>query len=115
MKQEIHNDLSRFGKKRVAIWGAGHQALAIMSLAELKDNIKYVVDSAPFKQDRYTPATHIPIVSPNALSIDPVDGIIVMAASYSDEIVNIIKRDYKNKMDVVVFKDFGLEAIKQNG
>lgn len=73
--------------KSAAIWGAGHQALATMAMLRLNaDKIKYVVDSAPSKQGRYTPVTHIPIVPPHTLETDPVDALIVMCGSYTEEV-----------------------------
>ena len=109
IKREIENFIDRFDKKQVAIWGASHQALAIISLTNIKDRIKYVVDSATFKQGKYTPATHIPIVAPEMLVKEPVEAIIVMAASYSDEVVKIIRDKYSNKIAVAVLRDYGLE------
>lgn len=111
LKNEINEYIGRFGDKKVAVWGAGHQALAVISLADLKDKIRYVVDSAPFKQGKYTPATHVPIVSSDALRSDPVDAVIVMAASYSDEIVKILKRDFDKNMDIAVLRNFSLEKV----
>jgi len=111
LKNEIEEYISRFKDKEVAIWGAGHQALAIISLVNLADKIKYVVDSAPFKQGKYTPATHIPIVSPDALDSDPVDAVIVMAASYSDEVVRIIRQKFDRNINVSILRDFGLEEV----
>ena len=35
LRDEIHAYIRRFSPKRVAIWGAGHQALALMSLLDL--------------------------------------------------------------------------------
>ena len=72
------------------------------------DKIKYVVDSAPFKQRKFTPATHIPIVSPDKLISDPVDAIIVMAGSYSDEVVKIVRKEYNIK-NVAVLTNSGLK------
>jgi len=111
LKNEIEAYIHRFEDKKVAIWGAGHQALAIISLINLADKIKYVVDSAPFKQGKYTPATHIPIVSPEALGSDPVDAVIVMAASYSDEVAMIIRQKFDRNIDISILRDFGLEAV----
>jgi SAM-dependent methyltransferase len=108
---DIKAYVSRFGAKRVAVWGAGHQALAILALTGVADSIRYVVDSAPFKQGRYTPATHVPIVAPEALHTDPVDAVIVMAASYSDEVAGIIRRELDRSMAVAVLRDFGLEMV----
>ncbi|NQT30028.1 MAG: methyltransferase domain-containing protein [Candidatus Saganbacteria bacterium] len=106
---EIQEYLCRFSNKNVAIWGAGHQALAIIALANLAGKIKYVVDSATFKQGKYTPATHIPIVSPETLKKEPVDAVIVMAASYSDEVTKIIRQNYDPNIKIAILRDFGLE------
>jgi ABC-type Fe3+-hydroxamate transport system substrate-binding protein len=94
LKSALHQFIDQFPDKTVAIWGAGHQALAVMSLTALGDKIKYVVDSAPFKQDKYTPATHVPILSPEYLDIDIPEAIIVMAASYTSEVVALIQQHY---------------------
>ena len=75
VKKDLHDYIDAFD--RVAVWGAGHQALAVMALADLGKKICYVVDSASFKQGRYTPATHIPIVAPEYLKTEPVDAVII--------------------------------------
>ena len=111
LKNEIEKYIRRFKNKKVAIWGAGHQALAIISLINLAGKIKYVIDSAPFKQGRYTPATHIPIVSPDALNSDPVDAVIVIAGSYSDEVAKIIRQKFDKNIKVSILMDYGLERV----
>ncbi len=109
LKNEIKRYIRRFKDKKVAIWGAGHQALAIISLMNLSGKIRYVVDSATFKQSKFTLATHIPIVSPETLSKDRVDAVIVMAASYSDEIARIIRQKFDRNIDIAILRDSGLE------
>lgn len=111
IRNEIDKYLCSFGYKRVAIWGAGHQSLAIISLVNLTDKIRYVVDSAIFKQGKFTPATHIPIVSPDVLNSDPVDAVIVMAASYSDEVVGIIRQRFDKNINISILRSFGLELV----
>ncbi len=118
LKNELVEYINRFKEKGVAIWGAGHQAFAVISLIGLSDKIKYVIDSAPFKQGKFTPVTHIPIVSPERLDIDPVDAVIVMAASYSDEVAKIIRQKYQNRLEdkvngvgVTILRDSGLEEV----
>lgn len=110
ISKEIDEYLSKFADKKVAIWGAGHQALSVLCFLKLIKKIKYVVDSAPFKQGRYTPVTHIPIVSPDLLDSDPVEAIIIMAGSYSDEVASIVKQKYKN-LNVMILKNFGLKEF----
>jgi len=112
LKNEIEKYLINFKNKKVAIWGASHQALAILALLNLSGRIKYVVDSAEFKQGKFTPATHIPIVAPQELNANPVDAIIVMAAGYSDEVAGIIRQKFDKKINVSILREFGLEIIK---
>ncbi len=111
LKNEVEGYIRRFKDKKVAIWGAGHQALAIISLINLADKIRYVIDSAAFKQGKFTPATHIPIVAPDKLNSDPVDAVIVMAASYSDEVARIIRQRFDRNINISILRDFGLEVV----
>ncbi len=107
----IESYLRGFAAGRVAVWGAGHQALALIALLDLAGKIKYVVDSAPFKQGKFTPATHVPIVPPETLDSDPVNAVIVMAASYSDEVAGILKQRFDGNLAVAIMRDFGLEVV----
>jgi hypothetical protein len=111
LQSEIAKYLDQFGDKRVAVWGAGHQAFALIALAQLAERVKYVVDSAPFKQGKYTPATHLPIVAPDALDADPVDAVIVIAASYSDEVARIVRQKYARVRRLAIVREDGLEIV----
>lgn len=106
---QLRNFIARFPLGRVAIWGAGHQALAILSLSGISRSIRYVVDSAPFKQGKFTPATGLPVVPPDTLKLDPVDAVIVIAGGYTDEVAGIIARDYGSKISVAILRANGLE------
>ncbi len=110
LAKEIKSFISQFPDNSVAIWGAGHQALAIMSLTELAGKIKYVIDSAPFKQNKFTPATHIPIVAPDEITSNPIKAIIVMAASYSMEVTKIIRENYSSDIKIAILNENGLEV-----
>ncbi len=90
--KEIQSFVNRYD--RVAVWGAGHQALAVIALTGIKDQIRFVVDSASFKQNRYTPGTHLKIVAPEQIKKEKIDAVLVMAASYSDEVAQIIADQY---------------------
>ncbi len=78
--------------RKAAVWGASHQALTLLALARARE-VRYLVDSAPFKQGRYTPVIHTPIHGPAMLDTDPVDAVLVMAAGYSDEVVRILREE----------------------
>lgn len=111
IKASFDRFLARFAPKRVAIWGAGHQALALISLLELAPHIRYVLDSAPFKQGRFTPATHLPIVAPERLAEGEVDAVIVLAASYSDEVVRLIIERHGTRFQVATLGKEGLQIV----
>lgn len=93
---------------RVAVWGAGHQSLSVISMTNISSKIEFVIDSAVFKQGKYTPATHIKVVSPNILDNEKIDVILVMAASYSDEVASIIQKKYP-RIFIAILRDYGLE------
>jgi len=109
ISSQLNNYINRFPSQKVAVWGAGHQSLAVIALADLASKIAYVVDSAPFKQGKYTPATHLPIVAADYLETSPVEAIIVMAASYSDEVARLIRTRYGHNMQVAILRDNDLQ------
>ena len=78
--------------KKVAVWGAGHRTLALLALSKL-NNIQYVVDSAKFKQGRFTPVLHLNIVSPEHLKEEHVDLVIVMVPGlYPGEVLKTLEQ-----------------------
>lgn len=88
--QLVHASLAK--GKRVAIWGASYHALTLLALSCI-EGISYVIDSAPYKQGRFTPVSHIPIVAPGTLKSAPVELVIVMASRYSSEIMGQLRTD----------------------
>jgi SAM-dependent methyltransferase len=72
--------------KKIAIWGAGHRALALMALAKTSE-ISFVVDSAKFKQGLYTPILGKRIVSPEELYNSHCDIVILMLPGETNRIV----------------------------
>lgn len=78
-------------KMKVAIWGAGHRTLALLALSKIKD-IEYIVDSAKFKQGKYSPVMNTKIVSPETLTKDKIDLLIIMVPGiYPDEVIKNVK------------------------
>lgn len=111
VKSQLNNFIDQFELKQVAIWGAGHQALAVIAMAGIAPRVKYVVDSAPFKQGKYTPATHLPIVSPDLILKDPPKSIVIMAAGYSDEIAGLIYEKFPMIDKIAILREDRLEII----
>jgi len=107
--QDLNRFIAGFPSRSVAVWGAGHQALATIALAKLETSISYVIDSAPFKQGKFTPATHLPIVAPEQMNCAPPNAIIVMAAGYSDEVANTIRERFSKTIPLAILRADGLE------
>lgn len=68
---------------RVAGYGACGRANSLIQFCGL--DLAYVVDDAPAKQGFYTPGSHIPVVSRDALQDKP-DAVLLFAWTYLDEI-----------------------------
>jgi SAM-dependent methyltransferase len=109
---ELHAFTDRFEPGRLVVWGAGHQALAVMSMAQLQERVSHVVDSAAFKQEKYTPGTRLLIKSPESLIMDEPHAIIVMAAAYSDEVAQTIANIYPFIGHVAILREDQLEIVK---
>jgi len=85
--------LNNFADGETAIWGASMHALTLLSQFTT-NKIKYIIDSAVYKQGKYTPVSHYPIVSASELKSNPVKSVIIIAPRFVDEIVD----DLTNKM-----------------
>jgi 2-polyprenyl-3-methyl-5-hydroxy-6-metoxy-1,4-benzoquinol methylase len=90
--------------KKIAVWGAGHRALALMAISDLSE-IDLIVDSATFKQGKYTPLLHKKIISPDELLKSECDLLIVMLpGNFAKQIESFIV-DNKLDCEVIVFED----------
>lgn len=111
IQSDIKKFVAEFEKDELAIWGAGHQALAVISLLKLQNKFSFVVDSATFKQGKYTPASHLEILPPKAIKTHNIKAVLVMAASYSDEVAKILRSEYSPQLKVAVLRDSFLEHV----
>lgn len=74
--------------KRIVGYGAAAKGTTLLQYAGIgPELIEYITDSAPFKQGRFMPGTHIPIVSPDLLKTDPPDYILIIAWNYANSIM----------------------------
>jgi len=110
--EQLRRFTGHFNSNEVVVWGAGHQALAVISLAKLQVMVSHVVDSAPFKQGKYTPATRLLIKSPLTMLHDKPKAVVVMAAAYSDEVAQTIRRDYPLIEHIAILREDHLENVK---
>jgi 2-polyprenyl-3-methyl-5-hydroxy-6-metoxy-1,4-benzoquinol methylase len=98
IKKEVEN------YKNVVIWSAGHRAIALMAIAKL-NKIKYVVDSATFKQGKFTPILHKKIISPEEfISINCDLLIIMLPGSLAEQVTRFVEEN-RITCKVIVFED----------
>lgn len=111
IKDEISELIKKavYQKYKIAIWGASHQGFTLAATTELKKNARYIIDSAPFKQGRFAPASHLPIVAPDYFFEDPVDIILIVAPGYTNEIAKIIENKFGEKVQILVLKTKHIE------
>ena len=113
LKKELHEYVDSYTAKgkRVAVWGASHQGFTLLSSLGLNNKISYIIDSAPFKQGKYSPASHIPIVDRKHYFEESVDSIVIMAPGYTDEIAAIIKKELNSDLDIRAIRSDHLERV----
>lgn len=92
--ENIKNDLLEFllqqkkAGKKVAAYGAAAKGNTLLNYCGVKnDLISFVVDANPAKQNKYMPASHIPIVLEERIKADKPDYIIILPWNIKDEIV----------------------------
>ena len=78
---------ARADGQRLAAWGAGQRGISLLNLCEFgPEDFAYIIDVNPGYHGLRTPGSNIPIVGPEQLRRQTVDGVIVFASGYLDSI-----------------------------
>ena len=96
----------------IYFWGAGHQALAYLSMIGENTKIKFVIDSAPFKQGYFCPGSGYEIKSPKALEGINNGNIIVCCGGYNSEVTNLLLNKYSKKLKIFTISQGTIELVK---
>ena len=104
-----HIDHLSESRRTMAIWGASHQGFTLAATTKLGGRVEYIIDSASFKQGRFSPASHIPIVAPDYAVAHPVDEILIVAPGYTDEIAGIIRERFDENVRILVLRTDRIE------
>lgn len=79
--------------RKVAIYGASGKGQSLLQFCGLDGSlIDYVVDKSAMKQNKWTPGTHLPIVSPARIYEERPDVLLLCAWNFAKEIVEQEKR-----------------------
>ena len=113
IQEDIKRHLEGLRKKgeKIAVWGASHQGLTLLSTTALQEEVAYIIDSAPFKQGKYSPASHLPIVDKSHFQKEPVEEILIVAPGYTEEIAGIIRRDLRPCPRVLALRGEKIEEL----
>ncbi|HUZ57996.1 MAG TPA: class I SAM-dependent methyltransferase [Hanamia sp.] len=75
--------------KKVAAYGAAAKGNTLLNYCGVKnDLISYAVDANPHKQNKYLPASHIPVTNESFLKNDKPDYILILPWNLKEEIIN---------------------------
>lgn len=100
--------------KSIAIWGASHQGFTLAATTRLGEKVSYIIDSAPFKQGKFAPTSHLAIVSPDYFMEHPVDAILIVAPGYTAEIAGIIRKRFGSEVEILALKSNHLEKLEES-
>ena len=100
--------------KSIAIWGASHQGFTLAATTRLGEKVSYIIDSAPFKQGRFAPTSHLLIVAPDYFFEHPVDVILIVAPGYTAEIAGIIRERFGRQVQILALKSNHLEKLEED-
>ena len=74
--------------KRIVGYGAPAKGNTLLSFLGLgPDLVEYIADRSTLKQGRYTPGTHIPVVSPDRLLAEQPDYVLLLAWNFAEEVM----------------------------
>ena len=109
--QEFFTNSKAQGKK-IVCYGAAAKGNTVLNFCGItKNNIEYVVDISPHKQEKFMPGTHIPIHSPEKIKDTKPDYIVILAWNLKDEIIKQMKfvEEWGGKFVVLIPK---VEVLK---
>lgn len=78
--------------KLVVAYGAAAKGNTLLNYCGVKsDMIKFVVDASPYKQGKFLPGSHIPVVNENEIRKSKPDFVIILPWNIKQEIIEQLK------------------------
>lgn len=93
----------------IAIWGASHQALTLLSGLP-RNAVHFIIDSAIFKQGKFAPGSGTPVIAPSPAVVKQVDHIVIIASGYETEIALTLRRDLEYSGTIWTFEGGGIRT-----
>ena len=75
-------------EKKICAYGAAAKGNTLLNYCNIKSNlISFVVDASPYKQGKYLPGSHIPVLNESELKKFHPDFIVILPWNIQDEII----------------------------
>lgn len=90
LKDALRNQLFALKRagKRVAAYGASAKGSTLLHYCNIgRETLDFIVDRSTVKQGRYTPGTHLPILSPDVLLHRMPDCVLLLTWNFAAEIL----------------------------
>lgn len=91
--------------KKVVAYGAAAKGNTLLNFSGVrKDLISFVVDASPYKQNKYLPGVHIPVMSERCIKEEKPDFVVILPWNLKDEILNQLNyiRDWGARFAVAI-------------
>lgn len=98
--REFLDSHKRSGKK-IAVYGAGNRACAVINFVGIKDYLDFIVDDQKEKQGKRMPGSQLPILSPEAIEKKSIDLCLLAVNAENED--NVISRYAEGKTTAVDF------------
>ncbi len=107
------NKLKAAGNKIAGFAASAKGNTLVNSAGVTVGSISYIVDQTPEKIGKYSPGTHIPIVSMLELERNPPDYLVILSWNFADEIIDKCKKaGYKGKFIIPIPEFKVIESAK---
>jgi SAM-dependent methyltransferase len=98
---KLRLDIYKQNNKKVVVWGSGSKGVMFLNILNVAENVDYIVDINPNKQNKFTAGTGHQVVSPKFLKIHQPDVVIIMNSVYKNEIINLLE-ELDTRAEVIV-------------
>ncbi len=91
--------------KRIIGYGAPAKGNTLLNYCGIRtDFIDYTVDTNPYKQNKYLPGTHIPVLHPDEIRKTTPDYILILPWNIKDEIISQLQyvKDWNGKFIIPI-------------
>lgn len=104
----VLKNLANIKKNKIIVgFGAAAKATTLINIFNLnKDDIKFIIDETPYKQNCYVPGSNIKVISPEIARKQNFDVVIIFAWNYLKTVQEKIEYFFGKKENVVLIPNF---------